>query len=54
MHILQETSKTPRVNVYMLAMLLLAVLICDVGHATIELTNLTNYSVRFLSSFISF
>jgi len=52
---MQETSKTPRVDVYMLKNVIAFCAFCDDGHATIGLTNIANYSVqRFIHSFIAF
>jgi len=55
MHTIQETSQTTRADVYTLTNVIAYCAFCDVGHATIGLTNLANYSVQpFLHSFISF
>jgi len=55
MDTIQETSKTPRADVYMLTNIIACCAFSDVGHATIGLTNPANYSVqRFLDTFISF
>jgi len=45
----------PLVLIYAGLQMLFLYVFCDVDHATIELTNLKNYSVeQFLYSFISF
>ena len=55
MYTIQETSKTPRADVYRLANAIACCAFCDVGHAMIGLTSLANYSVqKFIHSFISF
>jgi len=54
MHTIQETSNTPRADIYMLTNVMACCAFCDVGHATIGLTNLANHSAqRLLHSFIS-
>jgi len=46
MHTIQETCKTPHADVYMLTNVIACCAVCDIGHATIRLTNLANYSVQ--------
>jgi len=47
MHTIQETCKTPHADVYMLTNVIACCAVCDIGHATIRLTNLANYSVQW-------
>jgi len=54
MYTIQEMSKTSCADVYILTNVTACCAFCDVGHATIGLTNLANCSIRFLYSFISF
>jgi len=44
MHTTREASKTPCADVYRLVNVIAGCPFCDVGHATIGLTNLANYS----------
>jgi len=55
MHTIEETSKTLCAEACMLTNVIACCAFYDVGHATIGLTNLGNYSLqRFLHSFIAF
>ena len=53
MHTIQEMSKTPHADVYMLTNVIACCAFCDIGHATIGITNLTKYSVATISPLLS-
>jgi len=53
MHTIQETSKTPHADVYMLTNVIASCAFCDIGHATIGITNPTKYSVATISPLLS-